>query len=400
METDKEKLRGKLILALGMTLFAIGQSLLFIVVAPFAQSIGMSVATFGIILGLSNLPLLIMSPYWGKKSDQIGRRPVFLIGLVGSGTGTLLVALALQGGMNGWYPIAFIGLAFGLTRAFYAATGSGIYPAASAYMADVTEPSKRAQGMALIGGANSLGSILGPLLGGGLAFMGLLFPMYIIGFITLGGAVMAYFLLKEPTRHVDSVSKVSTLKFTDSRLRPFLILWAAFFLCFIALNIVTAFYITERFGITDPAEVAATAGKALLTLAVVITVAQGLVFQVFKPSAALLVKIFGPIYAISFLIIGLAPTTLVMYAGYAILGLGFAFAIPGLNGGASLAVEPHEQGTAAGYLAAANTTGAILGPLIGPALFTIAPSVPMFAAAGLFGLLSIYALTIKIKEPH
>jgi len=398
-EIEKQNLRGKLILALGMTLFAIGQSLLFIVVAPVAQSIGMSEVTFGIILSVSNIPLLIAAPWWGKRSDKIGRRPVFLIGLVGSGTGTLLVAVALQGGISGWYPVAWIGFFFGLARAFYSATGSAIYPSSSAYMADVTPRSKRAQGMALIGGANSLGSIIGPLIGGGLAFMGLLFPMYVIGFITLSGAVMAYFLLKEPARHVETSAQTSDLKFTDKRLRPFLILWGCFFLAFIALNIVTAFYIKQKFGIDDPADVAATAGKALLVLAIVITIAQGLVFQVFKPSPSLLVKIFGPLYAISFLIIGLAPNVNVMIAGYALLGLAFAFATPGINGAASLAVEPHEQGTAGGYLAAANTSGAILGPLIGPALFTISPNLPMLAAAALFGVLSIYALTIKV-EPH
>ena len=64
MDKDKEKLRGKLILALGMTLFAIGQSLLFIVVAPLAQEIGMSPQTFGIILGISNIPLLIAICSW------------------------------------------------------------------------------------------------------------------------------------------------------------------------------------------------------------------------------------------------------------------------------------------------------------------------------------------------
>ena len=398
MDNDKEKLRGKLILALGMTLFAIGQSLLFIVVAPLAQEIGMSPQTFGIILGVSNIPLLIAAPMWGKYSDKVGRRPVFIIGLLGSGSGTLLVALALQGAISGWYSIVWIGFAFGLSRAYYAATGSAIYPASTAYMADVTERSQRAQGMALIGGANSMGSILGPLIGGGLAAFSLLFPMYIIGFMTLGGAVIAYFFLKEPARHADTRSQASTLKFTDPRLRPFLILWSTFFLAFIALNVITAFYITAKFDITDPPEVAATAGWALLTLAVVITVAQGLVFQVFKPSPTLLVKLFGPVYAVSFLIIGFAPSVAVLYLGYAVLGLAFAFATPGINGAASLAVEPHEQGTAGGYLAAANTTGAILGPLLGPFLFQIKPNLPMLAAAGLFAILSIYAFTIKVAK--
>ncbi len=398
MDTEKEKTRGKLILALGMTLFAIGQSLLFIVVAPLAQEIGMSAQTFGIILGISNIPLLIAAPWWGKRSDIIGRKPVFILGLLGSGTGTLLVAFSLQGAISGWYPVAWIGLFFGLARGYYSATGSAIYPSSTAYMADVTPRSKRAQGMALIGGANSMGSILGPLIGGSLAALSLLAPMYIIGLITLSGAVIAYFFLKEPNTHVEKDTTPNNLKFTDPRLRPFMILWSLFFLVFIGLNVITAFYITAKFGITDPAEVAATAGKALLTLAVVITVAQGLVFQVLKPSPTLLVKIFAPIYALAFLIIAFSPNVLVLCFGYAVLGLAFAFATPGINGAASLAMKPNEQGTASGYLAAANTSGAVLGPLIAPALFEIQPNMPMLVSAGLFIILSFYALTIKVER--
>jgi hypothetical protein len=36
--------------------------------------------------------------------------------------------------------------------------------------------------------------------------------------------------------------------------------------------------------------------------------------------------------------------------------------------------------------------------LLGPFLFEIQPNLPMLAAAGLFGILSIYALTIKVAK--
>ena len=69
-----------------------------------------------------------------------------------------------------------------------------------------------------------------------------------------------------------------------------------------------------------------------------------------------------------------------------------------LFGGASLSVEAHEQGAAAGILAAANTIGPVLGPVVGPMLYEISPNMPMLAGAALFTALSFYTLTIKIPE--
>ena len=62
--------------------------------------------------------------------------------------------------------------------------------------------------------------------------------------------------------------------------------------------------------------------------------------------------------------------------------------------------EPHEQGAAAGYLSAANTSGAILGPVVGTSLYKIAPNVPMLLGGVLMVLISIYAFTIPEPEPR
>ena len=92
---------GKFMLAGGVVIFAIGQSLLFIVVAPMARSIGLSEFEFGLTFSLANISLIFAGPFWGKKSDVIGRKPVFIIGLFGSGIGTLLMVLTLGYGMQG-----------------------------------------------------------------------------------------------------------------------------------------------------------------------------------------------------------------------------------------------------------------------------------------------------------
>ncbi len=265
-------------------------------------------------------------------------------------------------------------------------------------MADVTERHQRAQGMALIGGANSLGSILGPAIGGGLAFLGLLFPMYAAAVIMALGGIWAFFALKEPAKHTTKEEEVR-LKFSDKRLRPFMILWAVFFLVFISLQFITAFYIRDVFGYTDPADQSRIASFALASMAIIITLIQGVAFQIIRPHPRTLLRLCGPSFVIALLTIAFAPNIYVMVAGYAFIGVTFSFATPGINGGASLAVEPHEQGAAAGILAASNTTGPILGPALGPLLYSWSPNAPMLIGAAAFTLLSFYVFTIKMPEP-
>ena len=391
---------GKFILAGGVVIFALGQSLLFIIVAPMARSIGLSETQFGVVFSLANVSLIFAAPFWGRKSDTLGRKPVFIIGLFGSAIGTLLMAMTLRMGMNGVLTSTGLMAMLFLSRCVYGLTSSSIYPSSAAYIADVTDWKDRAKGMALIGSANSLGSILGPAIGGGLAFLGVLFPMYAAVVISFIGAFAAIIWLAEPEQHLERKKNKSgnnkpRLKFTDPRLRPYMIIWATFFVTFISLNFITAFYIQDRLGITEMAAVMRTASLALAAMAVIITLVQGVVFQIIKISPQLLLRLCGPTFVIGLLVMAAATTTPMLMTGFALLGLSFSFATPGINGSASMAVEPHEQGTAAGYLSAANTSGAILGPVVGTALFKIAPFAPMLGGAAAMALVSIYALTIK-----
>jgi len=394
--------QGKFILASGVVIFAIGQSLLFIIVAPMARSIGLTELQFGLAFSLANISLIFAGPFWGKKSDVIGRKPVFIIGLFGSAVGTLAMAGTLSMGIKGTVTITtLLAMIFG-SRVIYGLTASAIYPSASGYIADVTDWNDRAKGMALIGSANAMGSILGPAIGGGLAFMGVLFPMYAAAVISFFGALAAIVWLVEPEQHkVRQQNKDSTkpaLKFTDQRLRPYMIMWATVFIIFIALNFVTSFYIQDKFNIPDIATVMRIASIMLACMAVVITLVQGVLFQLIKISPQVLLRLCGPLFAISLFTMAFAPSLLVLGISFGLLGGAFACATPGINGSASLKMEPHEQGAAAGYLAAANTSGAILGPVVGTSLYKLQPNAPMLVGGILMIIISFYAFTIPAPE--
>jgi len=402
--TSKAYKYGRFILAGGVVIYAIGQSLLFIIIAPMARSIGLTEFQFGLTFSLANVSLVFAAPFWGKKSDEIGRKPVFIIGLFGSGIGTLAMAYSLNLGLQGAVATTGLLALIFLSRVIYGLTASSIYPSSSAYIADVTDWQNRAKGMALIGSANSIGSILGPAVGGGLAFMGALFPMYAAATISLVGGLAALIWLVEPDQHRERKQQKnppkSTLKITDRRLRPYMIVWATFFVIFISLNFVTAFYIQDRFGISDMAAVMRTASLMLACMAIVIALLQGVLFQIIRISPPVLLRLCGPAFTIGLFTIAFAPSLLFVAIGFTCLGGAFACATPGINGSASLTVERHEQGAAAGYLAAATTSGAILGPVVGTSLYKLQPNAPMLIGGVLMAIVSVYALTIPAPRPQ
>src|SRR5688572_30070242 len=114
----------------------------------------------------------IFSPVLGSLSDRFGRRPVILLSLLGSGLDYLLLAWAPS---LAWL---FIGrIISGITAANFSA--------ASAYIADVTPPHRRAAGFGIIGAAFGLGFVAGPAIGGLLGQYGLRVPFVVAACITL-----------------------------------------------------------------------------------------------------------------------------------------------------------------------------------------------------------------------
>ncbi len=120
----------------------------------------------GVILGslmsCFSLMQFLFAPIWGRVSDRVGRRPILLLGLVGSVIFYLLFGIASDLGHAGW-------LLTSLMLLFVSRLGAGVAGAtistAQAVIADCTPPQERSRGMALIGAAFGIGFTFGPLVG-------------------------------------------------------------------------------------------------------------------------------------------------------------------------------------------------------------------------------------------
>ncbi len=126
----------------------------------------------------------IFAPVMGVLSDKYGRRPILLLALLGLGIDYVFHAFAPT---IGWL---FVG------RILAGVTGASI-TVATAYIADISTPEKKAQNFGLIGAAFGLGFIVGPVIGGLAAKWGVEAPFLIAAGLSFANVLYGYFVLPE-----------------------------------------------------------------------------------------------------------------------------------------------------------------------------------------------------------
>lgn len=295
----------------------------------------------------------IFSPIMGGLSDQFGRRPVLLFSLFGFGLDFIFLALAPS---IGWL---FVG------RIISGITGAS-FSTANAYIADVTEPEKRAQSFGMIGAAFGIGFIIGPSLGGILGEYGTRIPFWVSAGLSLCNWLYGYFVLPE------SLMPENRRKFDIKRANPIgsllnlkkypyiLALVTSLFLVNVARFATEgtwSFYTIEKFQWTKM-EVGLSLGFVGLMVAIV----QGGLIRVIIPKLGqerslylgLIINVMG-LVAFSF-----ASTSWMMYAIMVPFALG-GLAGPAFQGIISNHVAKNEQGELQGGLTSLMSVATIIG---------------------------------------
>jgi MFS family permease len=391
--------RDRLILLVGLITYGMGQSLIFVIFAPLARQLAIQEWQLGFIIAASNVMLAFSAPRWGRASQRIGRRTVYLIGLAGYAVGYALLAFGVQLGLLGVFTAGSLFALLLVLRMAYGLVVGGINPAATAYIADTTDEKSRSSGMALVAMSGGLGTIIGPAFGGALASISPLFPMYAAAALALAAGIWAYLALPEPPRRAN-VGEDLRLKITDPRILPYLVGWVVVFGTFTGVQTVTAAYIADRFGITDTTAAQRTMMIAMLSMAFVTVFVQAVVLQRWKASPSTMLKAGFAVMTVALLLLAFGPGVATLYAGYGLFGLSFGFTAPGLNAAGSLSVAREEQGAVAGLLSAAPTVGMIFGPIICGLVYGIAPSSPMLGGAVLTALVGVWFLFVNVPDPR
>jgi DHA1 family tetracycline resistance protein-like MFS transporter len=307
------------------------------------------------LLALSySLAQFLAAPLLGRLSDRVGRRPVLVASVLGSGVAYLVFGLATAL----WVMFA--------ARIVDGLSGGNI-TAAQAYIADVSAPEDRAKNFGLIGAAFGLGFIvaLPESLPAGKRDMS---PLSLRDLNPLRPAVRA---LAQPALRLLMLA-VFASGFASAELRTnFAVFTAGRF----------------HMGPTENALIFSFIGVVGLLV-------QGVLLRrltsEFSERALALTGL--AIMVIGYLAIAFVPTVPLLYAAIALVSLGGGLSTPTLTGLVSLNVGPTEQGAALGAVQSLQSLTLILGPVWAGAFFDHVGMGSPYWTAALWVLLALVAV--------
>ena len=113
----------------------------------------------GVIMATGPIMALIGSVVGGRLADLYGRKPIMMIAILGDAIALVGFAFA-----ETFWPLLLLNAMLGLTNSLF-------HPAASAMVADVTEPDQMNEAFGLLRMGHNIGAALGPLLGSAVLFI-------------------------------------------------------------------------------------------------------------------------------------------------------------------------------------------------------------------------------------
>ena len=329
---------------------------LVIPLLPFmAPSLGGDSTDVAFIMITYALGAALVSPAWGKLSDKSGRRQALVLALLCSCVAYIVTAMA----DTLWQ--VYLGRAL-------SGLAAGSLPVATALMADLSPPERRAKAMGLVGTAFGLGLIAGPVLGGLLTGDSDSFalPFYTAAVMSLVAAVCAQTMLpatmvKPTLARAGAAEDAVPVPVLGPRQNKLLIMQYVTHTCSVsAIIYLFPLWVADAFtwGPKDVGYFFGVVGVAMITL-------QGGLL-------AVLTKLFGHInvlrvgsviFAISLFVVATADTTAWMPAMIFFAFCGSTVCLPLLNAIASEIVNPSHRGRMMGMTASASSAGRIVGPL-------------------------------------
>lgn len=378
--TDRLALRPMILLFIGLFATAVGQAFVFAILPPLGRSVGMDEVHITGIISTSALVFTLVAPIWGRFSDRVGRKPVIIIGLMGYSLGSLSFAVLFSLAGTGIITGTTLFLTALILRSLQSATMSATHPGCTAYAVDHTVAQFRIKTLARLASANSLGMIMGPVLAGLVAGLGLLAPLVVASILCAIAAIIIALKLSTgvPPRAVSSQPK--KMGYLDPRVRLYLLSAIGAFTGFAMVQQTLAFRLQDDFALSG-IETAQYTGWAMMASAASTLVMQFSVVQRFNGPPTQLVQWGAGILAGGTLAISAFDSWPAVISSMVLIGAGLGLLMPAVSAGASIAVGPEEQGGVAGLISACPAAGFVLGPVTGGLLYQYSSTAAAWGAA-------------------
>ncbi len=392
-------------LAAGLFCIGAGQSIVFITIPPLARDMGLTEIQIGSIFAISALAWIILSPFWGKLSDRIGRKRVIIIGLVGFAVSLIFFSSTILLGQKSIITGGILFFLLVLARLINGILGSATRPASGAWIADITDIKDRSRAFARLDSGFSFGRILGPAIAGFLILISYTTPFLLFGIMAL---IVAISISYQPTSRKLQTNKAlkKELSFLDSSVWPFLLVSGCFGICNASLVQTSSFFFEDiiiptsgisflGYSFNQPITFASL-GFMLTALGII--TGQLLFADRLKVLPGNLIRFGSFLITFSFLGISFSNSLLSVYLPLFVYGIGAGLLGPGISASLSLSVGKANQGAASGFLGMVIPIGHIISPLVIMPLYSqITPKAPF-----LFGfiIMCLAILFIELNKRH
>ena len=361
------------------------------IVGPLIRELHMQEWHAGLTVACAGIICVLLSRYWGRKSDIVGRKLILLIGVVGVALSYLALALFVDLALVSPPVVTVSLLILVVTRSLIGAFYAAVAPVSNALIADHVEKEKRTSYIAKLAASSGIGMVIGPPIGGYLAQFGLSTPLYVFAILPMLAAIALYFIL--PHEKPSTSEKTPPVKLFDERLRiPMLASFVTMF-SVITAQVCMGFYLMDKFNL-NAIRAASSTGVLLACIGVVFIISQIIVsknnFQ-----AKNLLKYGAFIGMVGYIIVFIANSKFLLTIGFCIGAFGNGMLFPSYQTLAVNLVTKQEQGAASGTVSAAQGVGMIVGPIVSTLLYKYNPIAPFILVSIAFLLLAMISIRYK-----
>ena len=373
----------------------------------YAEYLKASGHELGVLMASFSAMQFIFALIWGRVSDRVGRRPILLLGLLGSTASYALFGfVSTLSAEQPWQGLTV------LQWLLVSRIGAGIFgatiPTAQAFIADVTPAHERGKGMALIGAAFGIGFTFGPILGAACvsadpkATPGP-WPGYLAASLSAVAFIFALWKLPESLQRGESATKAAHrrwLPLGKSLLKgtiPYLLLTISLTTFAFAQFEGTLARLTSLMGYSDRGNffVFAFIGLTLIICQ------GGLVRRLMPIWGEYRLACVGVVAMVAGLFLtalaGELKSPLMLWLVLPIQVMGFSALNPALASQLSRRARPEDQGEILGFGQSASSLARILGPYLGNILFVMRPTYPYWIG-GVVMLLGMVAVILTGRD--
>ena len=370
----------------------VGFGIVVPILAVYAERFGASGLTVGLLFAAFSAAQFVCAPLLGRLSDRVGRKPVIIISLLGTATGSFVCGAA------GTLWLLFAG------RILDGASGASL-SVAQAAVGDIASPAERPRLMGLLGAAFGVGFVIGPAVGGLATLGGPHVPFFVAGAIALANAVAAMVRLPETRVEVAATEFARTTDTHRGRrraitpaLRQLAMIGFVTTLAFTAFESTFGLLGRHRFGFGERGS-----SFVFLGVGLFLVVIQGVLY-------GRLAARFGIntlyVCGVGLLVVALTTMSLayvwpVLIVACVLLTLGQGVASPSISSLVSQIAPPARRGEAMGYQQASYAVGRIVGPPIAGWMFDhVGIWTPYAGAAGLCAIAVILVVKWGVHRPQ